>query len=564
MFKTRLSDIENPTKNDKIVLRDSFAETVNYTFYHTGLGGITTVQYWICVYLQNTLTQKDVIIEQFRGIGKSLITSIFVMWLLLRHRDLKILVISGSSDKAKNFVRYCYTLMHNVGIFQSLLVERRKGERTSVSSFDVYGAKPAQDPSVRSLGILGTITSLRANVIIVDDAETKKNARTVAGRELLYEITTEFRALLTAGALNNIIYLGTRHHIQSMYNRIREERGYKHLICPVRYPADKKELEDYKGLLAPHIYRDLKEKNCWGLPTDERFNDEVIEDTKKQMGKTAFEMQMLLKADSASILYPIWFKEVYFMEFAPKRVISHFEPHQYQIENTPHQAIRDDDYIRTVRGVQALDMANYTIMAIDPSGRGADLFAYSIISVTMGRYWVHDIKGLQGGYKEENLTYILSVAKQHGVNKIYIEDNFGDGAVTVLLKKRMIEIGIHIGIEEIKAYKNKIDRIIEAIEPIFNQGLIVFNSKILENDISCERVHSFFTQATNIISGVELEHDDKLDSFALGMEQLKKTASMSEYRAKEDFIKKEKANAMYNKLKDKFPKKRKPNFRRNY
>jgi len=58
----------------------------------------TPLQYDVARYLQHGPRRK--IIEAFRGIGKSWITSAFVVWLLLRNPQLKILVVSASKERA--------------------------------------------------------------------------------------------------------------------------------------------------------------------------------------------------------------------------------------------------------------------------------------------------------------------------------------------------------------------------------------------------------------------------------------------------------------------------------
>jgi hypothetical protein len=413
-------------------------------------------------------------------------------------------------------------------------VTSRTGQRTSVEAFDVIGTEPAQDPSVKSLGVTGTVTSARANIIVVDDMETKKNARTASGRELLYEVSSEFGALLTAGAKQFMVYLGTRHHRDSVYHRIREERGFTHYICPVLFPANKKEVDEYKGLLAPHIYKRLEENpSLYGNPTDERFTIEEIEKKRLEMGKTAFEMQMMLRIESSEEFYPLSFADVIITNFSISKGITDIK--DAQTEGLHIRGKRFDDKVRYYPSIGKEIDAEYTVIAVDPSGRGKDLFAYSIISVVHGRYFIQEINGLEGGYKDSNLVYILEKAKKYNSKKMYIEDNFGDGTVTALLNRVMGEVGYRLPIEGIRNYKNKTERIIDTLEPLYNQGRIILHKRVIEqsNRIAKEYgvEHAFCFQMSHLIKdGEQLEHDDCIDSLELGLSQIIGVAKSDPYQ----------------------------------
>ena len=64
---------------------------------HLNLPSPTDVQYDIAKYLQHG--EKRMVIEAFRGVGKSWITSAYVVWLLYMNPQLNILVVSASNKK---------------------------------------------------------------------------------------------------------------------------------------------------------------------------------------------------------------------------------------------------------------------------------------------------------------------------------------------------------------------------------------------------------------------------------------------------------------------------------
>jgi len=531
-YTPKIHNYNNLSDNDIILIANNFPETVNYVFYHIGLGSITMVQYTICVYLQETIENPNIIIEQFRGIGKSLITSIFVMWLLLKNRELKILIISGTSAKAKNFVRFCYLIMRKVPLFDSLQIPKAKGERVSVESFDVFGASPSQDPSVKSLGIKGTITSARANVIIADDIETKLNSINPSGRELLIEITTEFEALLTAGAMQGVIFLGTRHHRESLYHFIRKERGFKHIICPVIYPH-RDDLEGYKGLLAPHVYNNLKlDSSLHGEPMDERFNYEEVQKKRLGMGKRAFDMQMMLTVEASKDAFPLALSDLYVSHFPIGHGIRNMELVGDHVGTIAIKGIREDDYCNYIVKTGEIYPCETIVMHIDPSGRGEDLTAYTVLGSVMGKYFVHQCKGVEGGYSDSAIDFLIDEALAYKVNKVVCEDNFGDGMFTSIMSKRMHERNVRVSIEGIKVYNNKNLRILEAIEPILSVNKLIVHIRVVEDNNAIYDAlggeYSLFTQMSTIIKDVKMVHEDSLDSLGACIMEIPSVASVSE------------------------------------
>ena len=94
----------------------------------------------------------------------------------------------------------------------------------------------------------------------------------------------------------------------------------------------------------------------------------------------------------------------------------------------------DDRYYRPMW--VAKDMAEYTgsVMFIDPSGRGSDETAYAVTKMLHGWIYLVDVGGFTGGYSKETLEGLASKAKEHSVNLVLTEPNFGDGMFTELLK----------------------------------------------------------------------------------------------------------------------------------
>src|SRR5271166_6386538 len=166
------TSLSTPAFGDPIL--DDFRNFLFLVWRHLNLPDPTPVQYDIAHYLQHG--PKRCIIEAFRGVGKSYVTSAFVVWLLLRDPQLNILVVSASKDRADQFSIFTKRLIAEMPMLAHL---RPKDEqRNSMISFDVGPARNSHAPSVKSVGITGQITGSRADVIIADDVEVPNNSMT--------------------------------------------------------------------------------------------------------------------------------------------------------------------------------------------------------------------------------------------------------------------------------------------------------------------------------------------------------------------------------------------------
>ena len=149
-----------------------FRNFLYVTWQHLNLPHPTPVQYDIADYLQ-TRNEKRKIIEAFRGVGKSWITSAFVCWRLLINPQEKILVVSASKQRADDFSIFTKRLLGEMEILQHLAPN--DDQRNSNIAFDVAPSRASHAPSVKSVGVTGQMTGSRASLIIADDVESANN-----------------------------------------------------------------------------------------------------------------------------------------------------------------------------------------------------------------------------------------------------------------------------------------------------------------------------------------------------------------------------------------------------
>lgn len=502
-------------------LRD-FRNFLFVVWQHLNLTKPTKVQYDIARFLQHG--PKRLIIEAFRGVGKSWVTSAFVCWLLYCNPQLNILVISASKQRADDFSTFTLRLIFEMDILAHL--RPTQDQRCSKVSFDVGPARASHAPSVKSLGITSQIAGSRADVLIADDVEVPNNSDTHLKREKLAEQIKEFDAVLKPGG--RIIYLGTPQTEQSIYNLL-PDRGYQVRIWPARYPDPERQAK-YGARLAPLIHRELEDDpERVGQSTDpERFSGDDLDERELSYGRSGFALQFMLDTSlSDEDKYPLKLSDLVVMGLnpakGPSEVVWSSAP-DLTYEELPMVGLPGDRYYRPMfLSKDWLDWEG-SVMFVDPSGRGKDETSWAVVKLLHGHLFLTKVGAVKGdGYSEATLTRILSDAKEQGVNLILVEPNFGDGMFAQLLRAKG-QVLYPCVVEDASWSKvQKEARIIDTLEPIMNQHRLVVCSSVVDWDYKStsgygqediQRMRLFYQMTRITRARGALAHDDRLDAVA--------------------------------------------------
>tara|TARA_B100000287_G_C20665016_1_gene791437 strand:+ start:1543 stop:3201 length:1659 start_codon:yes stop_codon:yes gene_type:complete len=486
---------------------------------HLNLPNPTPVQYDIAAFLQNK--PKRGVIEAFRGVGKSYITSAFVCHTLLLDPELKVLVVSASKVRSDDFSTFTQRLINEIPILQHL--RSREGQRQSKVAFDVGPALASHSPSVKSVGITGQLAGSRADLIVADDVEVPNNSMTQAMRDKLSEAVKEFDAILKPEG--SIVYLGTPQTEMSLYETL-PERGYEVRIWPSRIPTDNQRLR-YSNKLAPFI---SEKSEPVGTPTDPlRFDDEDLTERELSYGRSGFNLQFQLDTSlSDADRYPLKLSDLIIMsldgEKAPEKPVWSRDP-ENKLTDLPNVGLPGDGYYspQTKLG----DWIEYTgsVLSVDPSGRGKDETGYAVVKMLNGILYVTECGGLQGGYKQDNLESLSVIARRNKVNLVLIESNFGDGMFMELWKPILSKI-YNVRMEEVRSNIQKEKRIIDTLEPVMNQHRLVIDPQVIEKDLQTvqnypsesQAKYMLFHQLTRITRDKgALIHDDRLDALQMAV-----------------------------------------------
>jgi len=498
----------------------------NFTYLvwqHLGLPEPTPIQYDIAGYLQNS--PKRCIIEAFRGVGKSYITAAYVVHQLLLDPQLKFMVVSASKARADDFSTFTQRIIMELPICQHLVA--KEGQRWSKIAFDVAPAKASGSPSVKSVGVTGQLTGSRADIIIADDVEVPNNSMTQMMREKLGETVKEFDAVLKPNG--KIIYLGTPQNEMSLYNAL-ITRGYEMRVWPARYPTLDRAEKAYGGKLAPLLYESLQTnlEAVYGLPTDpKRFSDEDLLERELSYGRSGFALQFMLDTSlSDQDKYPLKISDLMIYscdkDTAPEKMVYGIFK---QLNELPNVALSGDRFYAPEDTIGRQEYSG-SVLAIDPSGRGSDETAYAVVKMLNGFLHVPAAGGIAGGYSNETLKSLAELAKEHKVNAVLIESNFGNGMFTELLKPHMLKT-YPVSMEEVRHTKQKEARIIDTLEPVMNQHRLVIDPKVIQKDYETvqhlppEKAQRYMLiyQMTRITrQRGALAHDDRLDVLAMAVQ----------------------------------------------
>lgn len=516
------------TKSEK-AMHDDFRKFLFFVWQHLGLPAPTPIQYAMAWFLQHG--PKRLIIQAFRGCGKSWITAAFVLWCLWRDPQMKILVISASKDRADAFSIFVKRLIHDIEMLQFLAP--KGNQRDSNIAFDVGPATPDQSPSVRSAGITSQITGSRADLIIPDDVEVPNNSGTEDQREKLATRVSEFDAILKPGG--RIACLGTPQCAESLYNVLRK-RGYKTRIWPARYTTGKRiedgnEIDVYDGALAPDILEHVETHpealhgpHGEGHSTEPtRFSNEDLRERETSYGKSGFNLQFMLDTSlSDAHKYPLKTRDLIVMDLDKKIApvqLTWASGHQQVIEEIPNVGLNGDRMHRPLYTSEAFVPYQGIVMHIDPSGRGADECAYAVTANLNGLLFLLAWGGIRGsGYDETTLTALALIAKEFSVNEILAESNFGDGMFNRLFEPYLRRIH-PCTLDEYKVSGQKERRVLDKLEPILNQHRLVVDKTVAlansEAHGEAATVRLGMYQLTHLTSERgSLKHDDRIDVLA--------------------------------------------------
>lgn len=506
-----------------------------YVVWHHLLGvSPTKAQYALAYQIQHG--PQTLLLEAFRGVGKSWILATYAVWCLLWDRGLNILVLSADHSRAQDFTQFCLRVIFEVPGLETLAP--KEGDRQRQDGFDVADAPISQSKSMYASGIFGRIVGGRADILILDDVEVPNTSETQGMREKLWARTGGLSALLKPEGPQRTIVLGTPQCEDTIYNRMASERGMTMMVWPALYPS-LAEIGRYRFSLFPEIEQAVRENPAIaGTPTDpERFDEVFLAKARADMGASNFTLQYQLDTSlNDDNRFPLKLRDLIVMSCDPNKAPEGVIWSGTRVIKDLHNVgFAMDAWVEPMQTIG--DWGEYTggVLAIDPAGRGKDEAGYAVVKIFNGTLYLLASGGFRDGYSEATLDAFANIAKTYKVPEILVESNFGDGMFQQLMLPVLKRAQYPCLITEVRAKGQKENRIVDVLEPVMNQHRLVVHRGVVEGDGRRdnsgppeERLrYQLFYQMTRLTKERgALANDDRIEALAMAVERFRESMAL--------------------------------------
>lgn len=473
-----------------------------------------------------------VVITGFRGMGKSVVNAAAVTWFWrFISPNLKILVVSASHAKAKDFSFQVKKLLDEVPELEHLRPSGSRGQRQEIDAFDISGCIPEQSRSLRSYGLDGNATGGRADIVICDDIEVPENTRTQHMRERSWSKLQEYFHMLKpkGESPSKFIDLGTPHTEESLHNRLVNESGFTRFLYPALFPDPA--LQEHMGRdLHPYLRKLLGDNpDLCGEPTDpERFDRSELESRRNETTPRDFQLQFMLDTRLADQdQYPLKINDLMVMdldeEVGPQKAI-YSRAAVIEDLSRDYCVGWDGDRFHAPGNLQDMQFKPYQhkMVFIDPSGRGKDETAYCVLGYVNGYLCILDWGGFVEGYSDSTMTGLVDIATKWGCRGFVVEDNFGNGMFTEILVGHIRKSKVDLGVDNVSVRGRKEERILQTVRPPLEKHRVILNRQVVISDYLNGRkpgnspYMAMYQMSRMTDEKGVLRHDDRIDALSLG------------------------------------------------
>jgi hypothetical protein len=377
--------------------------------------------------------ERRMLLQVFRGAGKSTLVGLLCAWLLAVNPDHRILVLSADHALACKLTRNVRRIIDACDSLHALH-GTRSGE-WAADRFTVERGAVRRDPSLLARGVAGNITGARADVVICDDVEVPNTCDTALKREGLRETLGDLSFILVPEG--QILYVGTPHSYYSIYaedtrREVGEERpfldGYARLTIPVAKGA----------------------QPAW----PERFSSHAIERVRRESGPLLFRSQMMLEPVDPSAV-----------RLDPDRL------ERYDGGLSVTAAMGDARWV--IDGVPMYRAACWWDPALGRDERADSTVVAAMFEDGRGRLWLHEaayLRSRAAAVGEPNelqqlCEQVCDFLIRNSISAIHVETNGQGETHRIMLRNACHHRGLKVAVLPEYNTRSKANRILEAFDP---------------------------------------------------------------------------------------------------
>jgi hypothetical protein len=480
----------------------------------------------MCVWLE-TCTEPERVLMVFRGAAKSTIYAVYKAWKLYRNTSRRSLVWSADGPTAEMLTADVINVLRNHPLTATLLAGRKPGKKR----FWVNGAKDARNASMRSVGVDSNATGARADDVDFDDIEVPGNIETPEAREKLRHRIGDSTHILVPGG--QATYIGTPHTMNSIYPE-QIAAGAAVLKIPLFAHAVRftEGVDKRTAFAFPHEIGPDGLYVMGGIHKGARLLEEG-KDYQLRKGHVVFAKPPGMVIDIASCCaWPERFtREEIALRRRKTRTLNGWDS-QYMLEAKPLTEVRLDPDRLKVYAVEPRFLTANKILTCwlgsvqivgcslrwDPSSGNLNSDASAAVLDLQdgaGRHYWHRAAGLTGEVAETDtkgvpcggqVWQLCDLIETFKVPRVTVETNGIGGFAPAFLKAALKKRNLRCAVKEVDATQNKNTRILEALEPLIQSGMLWVHTSVNDGGLY-EQMKSWNPTVRN-------QPDDLLDAGA--------------------------------------------------
>ncbi len=391
-------------------------------------------------------TNRTGVIQIFRGVGKSTIVGLFIVWMLTQNPSLRFLIVSSNDEMARRMSADVQGIVARHPFAQHL----NEGDHTwRDGHLFVSGHTDNRSPSVKAKSIESSMTGSRADWIIYDDTEDSENVQTEYQREKLRRQLREPTHVLVPGT-GKELFVGTPHTWDSIYPEILGETSKD---TPFRTGASS-----------------LK------VPVMEKVTGEFPTMTGEPTWPERFSMEEILKKQSGSGTKGNFLSQYLLLPYNPNDTI--LDPtliSQYKHEVDVHRA--NGGVVAKIGDQRVVGVSAFWDPSMSTLKGDASVLAI-VFSDELGNYYIHRTVHLDGT-PQEQADRAISILKDCEVSHVVIETNGIGAAFPMIFRERAVGKGVTC--DGKATTMNKAQKIIQAYEVRLAGGFIHAHKSVMDS-----------------------------------------------------------------------------------